>query len=223
VYQRFTRFELVRGTISLEEVSNRLDGKKRASTDDDAEYVIQCQKGHVDAFEMLVERHQKKMINIAYRMTGNYDEACDITQEAFLSAYRAIRKFRGEAKFSTWLTGITINHAKNRLRQMQSQSYHEVVSLDDPAETASGTYDPPSREVPALEQLEQKEVQAKVQGCINILDNEYKQVLVLRDIEGFSYEDIGAILKIPDGTIKSRLYRARDSVKNCLKKILGDI
>jgi RNA polymerase sigma-70 factor (ECF subfamily) len=209
----------------LREVSNTLDEKKRASKDDDAEYVIRCQKGHIDAFQILVERHQKKMINIAYRMTGDYDEACDITQEAFLSAYRAIKKFRGEAKFSTWLTGITINHAKNRLRQLQSQSYHEVVSLDDPLETETGLLarDPPSRETPAIEQLEQKEVQAKVQGCINTLDTEYKQVLVLRDIEGFSYEEIGDILKIPDGTVKSRLYRARDSVKNCLKKILGDL
>jgi RNA polymerase sigma-70 factor (ECF subfamily) len=207
-------------------VSNTLDEKKRASKDDDAEHVIQCQKGHIDAFQILVERHQKKMINIAYRMTGDYNDACDITQEAFISAYRAIKKFRGEAKFSTWLTGITINHAKNRLRQLQSQSYHEVVSLDDPLETGTGgllARDPPSRETPAIEQLEQKEIQAKVQGCINTLDAEYKQVLVLRDIEGFSYEEIGDILKIPDGTVKSRLYRARDSVKNCLKKILGDI
>lgn len=205
-------------------MSNTLDEKKRASKDDDAEHVIQCQKGHIDAFQILVERHQKKMINIAYRMTGDYDEACDIAQEAFLSAYRAIKKFRGEAKFSTWLTGITINHAKNRLRQLRSQSYHEVVSLDDPLETETGLLarDPPSRETPAIEQLEQKEVQAKVQGCINTLDTEYKQVLVLRDIEGFSYEEIGDILKIPDGTVKSRLYRARDGVKNCLKKILGD-
>ncbi len=166
-------------------MSNTLDEKKRASKDDDAEYVIQCQKGHIDAFQILVERHQKKMINIAYRMTGDYNEACDITQEAFLSAYRAIKKFRGEAKFSTWLTGITINHAKNRLRQLQSQSYHEVVSLDDPLETETGgllARDPPSRETPAIEQLEQKEIQAKVQGCINTLDTEYKQVLVLRDI-----------------------------------------
>lgn len=215
----------MRGTISLQEASNTLDEKKQASTDDDTRYVIQCQKGRIDAFEILVERHQKKMINIAYRMTGNYDEACDITQEAFLSAYRAIKKFRGEAKFSTWLTGITINHAKNRLRQMQSQSYHEVVSLDDPLETETGilTHDPPGREASALEQLEQKEVQAKVQGCINTLDTEYRQVLVLRDIEEYSYEEISDILKIPDGTVKSRLFRARNSMKNCLKKILGDI
>ncbi|MBA4389951.1 MAG: RNA polymerase subunit sigma-24 [Syntrophus sp. (in: bacteria)] len=202
-----------------------MNEKKRVSTDDDAEYVTRCQKGHIDAFEILVERHQKKMINIAYRMIGDYDEACDITQEAFLSAYRSIKKFRGEAKFSTWLTGITINHTKNRLRQLQSRSYHEVISLDDPVETESGTltYDPPAREASAIEQLEQKEVQAKVQGCINTLDTEYKQVLVLRDIEGFSYEEISDILKIPDGTVKSRLFRARGSVKNCLKKILGDI
>jgi RNA polymerase sigma-70 factor, ECF subfamily len=211
----------------LAEVSHRKDEKGRIQADDDSELVSRCQRGDIDAFEVLVARHQKKMLNIVYRITGDYDDACEVVQEAFLSAYRAINKFRGDAKFSTWLTGITINHAKNRLRQTQSCSYHEVVSIDDPVETESGqlTLDPPSQEASAIEQLEQKEVQEKVQECIHGLDKDQREVLVLRDIEEFSYDEIGRILKIPDGTVKSRLSRARDALKDCLKmkKVIGDL
>jgi RNA polymerase sigma-70 factor (ECF subfamily) len=223
--KRFTPPEPLQGTISLAEVSHKMDEKNRVPTDDDAEFVSRCQRGETQAFETLVERHQKKMLNIAYRMIGDYDDACEVVQESFLSAYRAIKRFRGEAKFSTWLTGITVNHAKNRLKQIQSRSHHEVVSIDDPVETESGrmAFDPPAREAPIIEQLEQKEIQAKVQECINGLDNEYREVLVLRDIEGFSYDEIHDILKIPDGTVKSRLFRARDALKDCLKKVIGDI
>jgi RNA polymerase sigma-70 factor, ECF subfamily len=211
----------------LAEVSHRMDKKDRILTDDDAEFVSRCQSGDIDAFEVLVERHQKKMLNIVYRITGDYDDACEVVQEAFLSAYRAINKFRGDAKFSTWLTGITVNHAKNRMRQTQSRSYHEVISIDDPVETESGqfAYDPPAQEASAIEQLVQKEVQEKVQECIGGLDKDQRDVLVLRDIEEFSYDEIGLILKIPDGTVKSRLSRARDALKDCLKmkKVIGDL
>jgi RNA polymerase sigma-70 factor (ECF subfamily) len=211
----------------LAEVSHRMDEKDRIPADDDAEFVSRCQRGDTDAFEVLVKRHQKKMLNIVYRITGDYDDACEVVQEAFLSAYRAMNKFRGDAKFSTWLTGITVNHAKNRLRQTQSRSYHEVVSIDDPVETESGqiAHDPPAQEISAIEQLEQKEVQQKVQECIGGLDKDQREVLVLRDIEEFSYDEIGLILKIPGGTVKSRLSRARDALKDCLKmkKVIGDL
>ena len=208
-------------------MSHITDEKDQVLVDDDTDFVSRCQRGDIDAFEVLVKRHQKKMLNIVYRITGDYDDACEVVQEAFLSAYRALNKFRGDAKFSTWLTGITVNHAKNRLRQTQSRSYHEVVSIDDPVETESGqlAYDPPAQEISAIEQLEQKEVQQKVQECIGGLDKDQRQVLVLRDIEEFSYDEIGLILKIPGGTVKSRLSRARDALKDCLKmkKVIGDL
>ena len=192
--------------------------------DPDAEYVQRCAGGDVDAFEILVERHQKQMINIAYRLTGDYEEACEAVQEAFLSAYRAIRKFRGDAKFSTWLAGITINHAKNRLKRMQGRSRFEIVSIDNPSKTAPLPDNGPSaEEASALELLEQKEIREAVQGCIDTLDDERREVLVLRDMEGFSYEEIVAALHVPDGTVKSRLFRARDAMKNCLKKVLRDV
>lgn len=209
----------------MDEVSHRVSEKDRMKSEDDVGLVSRCQKGNMDAFEILVERHQKRMLNVAYRVTGNYEEACDVVQEAFLSAYRAIKGFKGDARFSTWMTSITMNHARNRMRQVQSRSRHEVAYLDDPIETQDGhvRYDPPSQEPPAVDRLEQMEVREKVQKCVGTLEGEYREVLVLRDMEGFSYEEIGGILKIPDGTVKSRLYRARSAVKDCLKRAMGHL
>lgn len=206
-------------------MSKRSDIKSPAAVDEDHKFVSACQKGDINAFQPLVEKYQKRMLNLAYRMTGDYEEACEIAQEAFLSAYRAIKNFRGEARFATWLCGITINHAKNRMKMVQSRSRHEVPSLDDPVETENGRlpHDPPSDEVPIVEQLERKEVQMKVQECINSLEEEHREVLILRDIQGFSYEEIRDILKIPDGTVKSRLFRARDAMKHCLKTVISDL
>jgi RNA polymerase sigma-70 factor, ECF subfamily len=206
-------------------MSNPLDEKKQVTADEDRRLVSLCQKGEIEAFEVLVERHQKKMLNIAYRMTGDYDAACEVVQDAFVSAYKAIRRFRGEARFSTWLYRIVVNASRNSLRQRQSRLRREGPSLDASRETEEGEVrnDPPDPSPSALDQLERKEVQKRVQACIDRLDEEYKEVLVLRDIQEFSYEEIGDILKIPDGTVKSRLFRARDAVKDCLKKTMGDL
>ena len=192
--------------------------------DEDLEFVTLCQRGDVDAFRPLVEKHQKKMLNIAYRMMGDYEAASEVVQDAFLQAYKAIRKFRGEARFSTWLCRIVINLSKNRIKQMKTRLEREGVSLDAPIETEDGQvpHDPPAQEPSALEQMERKEVERAVQVCINALDNDYREVLVLRDIQGLSYDEIGEILKIPGGTVKSRLFRARDALKEGLKKVLGE-
>jgi RNA polymerase sigma-70 factor (ECF subfamily) len=196
----------------------------RMTDDEDVKAVLLCQKGEPDAFEVLVERHQKRMLNVAYRMLGDYEEACDVVQESFLAAYRAIRSFRREAKFSTWIYGIVVNHARNRIKQTQGRSRHETRSMDDPVELKEGRL---QREVPdcgesAVERLEKKEIEARVQECIGALETEYREVLVLRDIQGFSYGEIGELLKLPDGTVKSRLFRARAAMKDCLVKVLGD-
>jgi len=200
------------------------EGKKTPSSDEDFEAVSKCRKGDVNAFETLVDKYQKKMLNVAYRMIGDYQEACEVVQDAFLSAYRSIRKFRGEARFSTWLYSIVVNLSKNRMKQVRARGAREVYSIDDPLKTEEGSLslDPPDPGPSVLEKLEQKEMDARVQGCINGLDPEYREVVVLRDIQGFSYEEVRDILKIPDGTVKSRLFRARDALKDCLKRALGD-
>jgi len=209
----------------MTDTSKRDNDRKNTEHSDDASYVLMCQKGNTDSFRVLVERHQKKMLNIAYRITGDYEEACDAVQEAFFSAFKAIKKFRGEATFSTWLTRITMNHARNRLTKIRSFSHHVAPSINDPVETETGQvlFDPPTQEEPILAQIEKKELQAKVQECINTLDEDFKEVLILRDIQEFSYDEIRDILDIPEGTIKSRLFRAREFMRNCLKHKLGDI
>ena len=192
--------------------------------DDDLKYVSLCTKGDVDAFETLVRRHEKRMFNIAYRVIGNYDEACEIVQDAFISAYKNIKGFKGEAKFSTWLYAICINLSRNRLKQLKTRRYREGRSLDDPIMTPDGEIvaDPPSGEPSALDKLEARDVQQRVQGCINTLDAEFREVIVLRDIQGFSYEEISAMLKVPEGTVKSRLFRAREAMRACLQDFMGD-
>jgi len=191
--------------------------------EEDGRYVALCNKGDPEAFEELVRRHQKKMLNVAYRMLGNYDEACEVVQDAFVSAYTHIADFEGRSGFSTWLCSIVINLSKNRLKQLKSRLNLEPVSIDDPVSTEEGflRIEPASGAQSPLEELEKKELQSRVQGCINRLEADFRAVLVLRDIEGFSYDEIGDALKIPSGTVKSRLFRARDTVRDCLKNAVG--
>lgn len=201
-----------------------MTGHTSIRAEEDYELVLLCKKGDLDAYEELVRRHQKKMLNIAYRMVSNYEEACEIVQDAFISVYKNIRTFEGKARFSTWLYTIVMNISRNRLRQLRVQTTHEPYSLNNPILTDDGTIsvEPASQEPSVLEKLERKDLQGKVQECINTLDEEFRGVLVLRDIQGFSYNEISDILKIADGTVKSRLFRAREAVKDCLKKVLGE-
>ena len=192
---------------------------------DDTGFVARCQRGETEAFSVLVRRHQKKMLNIAFRMIGDYDEACDVVQEAFLSAYRAIGKFRGDARFSTWLCGIVLNHSRSHIKRKAARSRREAGSLDDPVKSKDRSFvnEPHSREESIVERLEKRELDEKIQECIGFLDGAQREVLVLRDIRGFSYEEIGVLLKLPEGTVKSRLFRARNALKDSLFRVLGDL
>lgn len=199
--------------------------EKQKTTDEDYELVSFCKKGDVDAFEVLVKKHQRRMLNIAYRMIGNYEDACEIVQDAFVSAYRNLKGFKGKSKFSTWLYTIVMNLSKNRLKQLKTQLHREKFSIDNPILTDDGQIkvEPASSQPSALEKIEKRDVQQKVQGCINSLDDEFREVLILRDIQGFSYGEISDLLKAPEGTVKSRLFRAREAVKDCLKRVIGDL
>jgi RNA polymerase sigma-70 factor (ECF subfamily) len=206
-------------------MSNITNSKKVATDDEDLKYVFLCQKGDVDAFEVLVERHQKKMLNIAFRMMGDYDEACDVTQESFVSAYRSIKKFKAEAKYSTWLHRIVVNYCKNRLKQLRGKTIYDSFSLND---SGGAKRDEIWNQLPANDanpgiEMENRERDARVQQCITSLEEEYKEVVILRDIQGLTYEEIRDILQIPDGTVKSRLSRARSALKDCLTKFIGDL
>src|SRR4249919_2929668 len=126
------------GTNPPSELSYTVESSGAPAPDDDAALVSSAQEGDLEAFEQLVVRHQKRMLNVAYRLTNDYDEACEVVQDAFVSAFKNIRTFRGDARFTTWLTTITVNLSKNRLKQMRSRLGHEAYSLDEQVETDDG-------------------------------------------------------------------------------------
>ena len=199
--------------------------KEKSKADEDAELVSLCKQGSIDAFEVLVKKYQKRMFNIAYRMISNYEDACEVVQDAFVSVYKSIHTFKEKARFSTWLYNTVMNLSKNRLKQLQFKSYREELSIDDPVYTDDSMMkvEPVSGEPSMLEKLEREDIQQKIQRCINSLDSEYKEVIILRDIQGFSYDEIRDMLKIQEGTVKSRLFRARSTLKDCLKRLMGDL
>lgn len=198
---------------------------KPAPSDEDLELVALCRKGDMDAFEALVAKYQKKMFNIAFRMTGNNEDASEIVQDAFVAVYRNIKSFQERAGFSTWLCTIVLNLSRNRLKQIASGRTREAYSLNDPLPSVQGAS---NREIATdepsvLDKLEKREVQQKVQGCIQSMNGDYRELIILRDIQGFSYHEISDMLKIPEGTVKSGLSRARAALRDCLKKVLGDV
>lgn len=211
------------GTIFHHLMSNSTE--KDPGTDADAALVAAARQGDLSAFEALVGRHQKRMLNIAFRIIGEYDDACEVTQDAFVSAHRNLKSFRQEAKFSTWLTAITVNLSKNRLKRLKVHRARVPYSLDAPLRTDEGEVlpDPPSREPLVLDRLETQDTQKKVRDCIQALDPDFREALVLRDMQDLSYEEIGDIIKAAVGTVKSRIFRAREAVKECLKKVMGTL
>lgn len=174
----------------------------------DAECVRRVQQGDTDSFEVLVRRHEKAIFNLVYRLLGNYDEAAEVAQEVFLSAFRSIHQFRGEANFSTWLYRIGLNHASTRRKSLQtSQQRH--IPLDGTEVIAEGAVDP-------AKNVEHKEIQQRVQQALNSLDPEDARIVLLRDLQDIPYEDVAQMLDIPVGTVKSRLHRARQALKTSL-------
>ncbi|MDP2158019.1 MAG: sigma-70 family RNA polymerase sigma factor [Nitrospirota bacterium] len=197
---------------------------KGIQEDDDQELVALCRKGNTDAFEILVRTYQKKMFNIAFRITGSMEDASEVVQDAFFAAHKNLKNFEQKSRFSTWLYSITVNTAKNRLKQGLARKTHEPHSSDDPlyADSSAKRMEPASDDPSALDLLLKKDRQKSVQECLNRLEQDFREVIVLRDIQGFAYAEIADMLSLAEGTVKSRLFRARDAIKDCLKKLLGD-
>lgn len=198
-------------------------GTERLDTRDDATLADACRAGDTAAFECLVRRHQRMLLNVAFRMTGVYEDACDVVQEAFIMAWRKIADFRGEARFTTWMTAIVLNLSRNRLKQLHVAERRTAYSLDAPIPGSAGEMmpDPPSDAPSVLHQMEEAEIRQAVQRCIDALTMEFREVLVLRDMQGMPYDQVGAALNLREGTVKSRLFRARDAVRDCVRKSVG--
>lgn len=197
----------------MEEILGNLFLKKQSNTSDatvsadisDAECVRRLQQGETEAFAVLVERHQKNIFNLLYRMLGDHDDAAEVSQEAFLSAYRSIKSFRGDASFSTWLYRIAVNHANTR-RKSVALSQQRAARMESLEPASDGASDPAAA-------LERKEMRERVQAALNGLAAEDATIILLRDLQDVPYEAVAEILEIPIGTVKSRLHRARRALK----------
>ena len=178
-----------------------------------------AKEGEAAAFDQLVRLLGTPMFNLAYRMVNNRADADDLTQEIFVKLHRSIRQFRGESKFSTWLYALAANTCRSGLRRLRRTAEMEVVRLDDdgaadapkPREPADPA-DPPGRG------LERREVREQVEAAMAELPDEFRMTIVLRDLQGLSYEEIADALRCSVGTVKSRLARARFRVKEQLTR-----
>jgi RNA polymerase sigma-70 factor (ECF subfamily) len=189
---------------------------------DEKELISLSQKGDIDAFEELVARYERKVYTIAYRYMGNPEDASDLAQETFLKVFKSIDKFRGESSFSTWIYRITANICKDELRKIKRKpqtSLDQEIWLDEGSVIRQVVDEKPTPD----EAFEQKELWNYLQDLIANLSPEYRMVIVLRDINGYSYEEIAQITETSLGTVKSRLNRARKALSEQINLLKGGI
>ncbi len=176
--------------------------------EEEAKIIRAVLDGNTNAFEDLVLEYQSQVYHIALKMTGNEEDAFDLSQETFLKAFRTLKSFRGESGFGSWLYRMAANLSIDFLRKRKRRTPEQILPLDEPDEVGRPRELPDLRYEPQSE-LERKELRSQVQEGLRRLPEEQRLILILRDVEGFSYQEIGDILKLELGTVKSRIYRAR--------------
>lgn len=180
-----------------------------------------AQKGDRESFERIVMAYQQKVYNMAFRLLGDREEAEDLTQEVFLNVFKHLSSFRGDSQFSTWIYQVTINHCRNRFKYLKRRFHQATESLDDPLQSEEGDVDrelSDESQVPE-EALYRRQLQRIVQRAVARLRPDYREIIVLRDIQELSYQEISQVLGLAEGTIKSRLHRARWELKELLARL----
>lgn len=176
------------------------------------------------AFRELVLAHRDRVFNITFRMLGNRAEAEDVAQEVFITVFKTIDTFREESKFSTWLYRVAVNHCKNRIKYLARRKDRDRDELDETNANSSSSDAPISAPVPSAPDraLEGAQMEKLLQEAIAGLEEDQRVVVVLRDVEDLSIEEICEITGLPDGTVKSRLHRARLVLRKKLQRHVGE-
>src|SRR5947207_3414243 len=185
---------------------------------EEALFVLRLQANEDAAYDELVRTYNASIFHVAYRMLGDTAEASDVVQEIFIKVFRNIGSFKGQAALKTWIFRIALSEILNRLRWWKSRHRSSTVSLDDQP-NGHEHYVPDSGPSPE-EMLESKERDLAIQQALGKLSSEHRSIIVLRDIEGFSYTEIAEVLSISMGTVKSRLARGREDLKKYLIRYL---
>jgi RNA polymerase sigma-70 factor (ECF subfamily) len=180
---------------------------------DDLALIDETLQGNSSAFGRLVTRYQDRLYNMLVHVTGSAEDSRDVCQDAFVQAFVKLRSFQRSAAFYTWLYRIALNMASSRRRRKKP-----TVSVEQHRELTG--YEPPGRDGQPSEPLEQRERAARVREALNALDDDFRTVLVLREIDGHPYETIAEMLEVPVGTVRSRLHRARMELREQLKGVL---
>lgn len=194
------------------------------SADADFQLVQRTVAGDDKAYELLVLKYQRRIERLIGRMVRDVDLIEDIAQETFIRAYRALHQFRGEAQFYTWLYRIAVNTAKKALVDMKRDPTVPEAALrsgDDDDETYRPGNEPISDESPDTI-LAAKEIAAAVNAAMDALPTELRQAVTLREIEGLSYEEIAEVMNCPIGTVRSRIFRAREAISARVKPLLDN-
>ena len=180
-----------------------------ASQRSDDELVRRAKAGDLSAFAALVARHYERVFALAFHLLGNADDAADATQDAFLKAFERLKQFRGDAAFSTWLYRITVNVCHDFQRRRQPVPFSQLS--EEESETLNGAE---TAEPDPEEEWQRRAKREAVQKVLQQLPDEFRQVLILCDLQGLTYAEAAAILDVPEGTVKSRLHRARHAFKD---------
>lgn len=197
-----------------------LPEKTGADTSIDQKLVVRVQRGDKAAFDLLVIKYQNKVAAVVSRYVSDYHEVADVTQEAFIKAYRAIDRFRGDSAFYTWVYRIAINCAKNYLQSKGRRPPSSDCELED-AElnpNASALKDTASPE----QLLGKDQLEAVIKNTIKKLPEDLRIALTLREFDNLSYDEIAAVMECPVGTVRSRIFRAREAIDNEIKAMRGD-
>jgi RNA polymerase sigma-70 factor (ECF subfamily) len=204
--------------MELERVALATPGDLRAATE--TQFIERLTRGDAAAFELLVNERSGEIYGLLYRLTENSEEARDLTQETFLRAFQSIDRFRGDSDLKTWIYRIAINQARNRWRWWRRRRRDSTVSIDSTdvngRPTLAATLRADSASDPEQETLAHERERA-LRTALGGLRRIYREAVVLRDIEGFSYEEIAATLEISVGTVKSRLARGRQELRRKLE------
>ncbi len=191
---------------------------------DDLTLVKRSRQGDQEAFRQLVERYQKKAFGQALAMLKDRDEAMDVAQEAFVKVYKYLDQFKGDSSFYTWLYRIVANLCVDKMRRSASQVREEVTPDEGMGQDESATSGILSTKLGSNPQkaVLRQELAKKMEEALAQLPEKHQEILVLRELEGMSYEDLSRVLKIPKGTVMSRLFHARAKMQKLLVEYLGE-